>query len=108
MEALILLILFLLVPLVNYLIERMQRRYAPPAPESRRVPDMGMRRQPAARSAVSGAPPERSQPSSRLVTSQPVRHRGVRRALFRNQRELKRTIIAMTVLGPCRAYDPPD
>jgi hypothetical protein len=108
METIILLILFIAIPLANYVIERMRRRYEPPAPDSRRVPDMGMRRQPAPpRSAVS-VQREHAQEAAPMITVRPLRSRGSRQTLFRNKRDLRRTIVAMTILGPCRANDPPD
>jgi hypothetical protein len=36
------------------------------------------------------------------------RDRWSRRALFRSKRDVRRAIVAMTILGPCRAYDPPN
>jgi hypothetical protein len=108
METIILLLLFILVPVANYLIERMRRRYQPPAPDTRRVPDMGMRRQAAPPPPVSFARLERAHEAPPTVARQPLGRRGFRPTLFRNKRDLRRVVIAMTILGPCRAYDPPD
>jgi hypothetical protein len=107
METILLLALFVLIPLANYVLERMRRRYGEP-PESRRVPDMGMRRQapppplqaPARRERVQEAPPP--------IAAAPARARHFKNTLFENKRDIRRAIIAMTVLGPCRANDPPD
>lgn len=107
METIILLVLFILIPLANYVLERMRRRYAAP-PDSRRAPDTGVRRQ-APPPAPSAARRERAQQTPPAVV---VRGRrspiGKQHALFRNKRDVRRAIIAMTILGPCRAYDPPD
>jgi hypothetical protein len=104
METILLLLLFVLIPLANYVIERMRRRYGGP-PESRRVPDMGMRRQ---------APPplparrERApEPPTEIAVAR-TGGRDFKNTLFESRREIRRVIIAMTVLGPCRANDPPD
>jgi hypothetical protein len=107
METIILLAVFILIPLANYLLERMRRRYEPQAPNSGRIPDMGMRRQappPAPPSLVGRESPVEAQPT---VPVQRSRSRRSEHTLFRNKRDVRRIIIAMTVLGPCRAYDPP-
>ena len=107
-EPIILLIIFILVPLANYALERMRRRFEPRAPSRQPMPDMGMRRQaapvatpasPAFRERVQTAPPDR--------ILAPSRSRWSRKTLFRTRRDVRRVIVAMTVLGPCRAYDPP-
>ncbi len=104
----ILLMLFILIPLANYVLKRMQRRFEQPGPARQPMPDMGVRRQ-AARVATpaSAAPRERTQaaPPDPIVAS--PRSRWSRKTLFRTRRDVRRVIVAMTVLGPCRAYDPP-
>jgi hypothetical protein len=103
METILLLALFVLIPLANYVLERMRRRYGEP-PVSRPVPDMGMRRQappPAARRERAPEPPTE-------IAVARAGGRDFKNTLFENKREIRRAIIAMTVLGPCRANDPPD
>jgi hypothetical protein len=106
-ETIILLTVFILIPLANYVIERMRRRYQPPRSPSASIPDMGMRRQ------TAPARPPRLVRHDHLpdkLSEIPVQrthtHRSERN-LFRNKRDMRRIIIAITVLGPCRAYDPP-
>ena len=108
METIILLILFIAIPVANYILGQMRRRYEPPAPDSRGVPDMGMRRQAASPPPASFARRERAQEAPPTIAVQPLRRRGSRQTLFRNKRDLRRTIVAMTILGPCRANDPPN
>ena len=106
-EPIIILIIFILIPLTNYVLERMRRRFEPPSPKRQPMPDMGVRRQaapptpapPASREQARAAPPNRIMVSSRSRWS--------RKTLFRTRRDVRRVIVAMTVLGPCRAYDPP-
>jgi hypothetical protein len=107
METLILLAVFILIPLANYVLERMRRRYEPSPPASGRGPDMGMRRQAPPPAPVSSTGRERAREAP-PVAIQPARSPGIRQPLFRSKRDLRRTIIAMTILGPCRASDPPD
>jgi hypothetical protein len=104
----ILLIIFILIPLANYVLERMRRRFEPPAPGRQPMPDMGMRRQAApVPPPASPAPRERAQeaPPNRILAPSPSRWS--RKTLFRTRHDVRRVIVAMTVLGPCRAYDPP-
>ncbi|HEX9661328.1 MAG TPA: hypothetical protein VGB27_03505 [Candidatus Binatia bacterium] len=107
MELVIVLIaLIILVPLANYVLERMRRRYQSPL-DSRRVPDMGVRRQAAPSAPKSSAGREREQVAPPASAIQPSRRPGIPQTLFRTKRDVRRTIVAMTILGPCRAYDPP-
>jgi hypothetical protein len=106
-ETIILLTIFILVPLANYVIERMRRRYQPQLPPSAGIPDMGMRRQQAPARPPSLVRRDRlPEESIELPVHRTQTHRSARN-LFKNKRDMRRVIIAMTVLGPCRAYDPP-
>jgi hypothetical protein len=108
-EPIVLLIIFILIPLANYVLERMRRRFEPPAPGRQPMPDRGMRRQAApVTTPASPALRERAQeeaPPNRILP--PSRSRWSRKTLFRTRHDVRRVIVAMTVLGPCRAYDPP-
>jgi hypothetical protein len=107
-EPIILLIIFILIPLANYVLARMRRRFEQPGPARQPVPDMGFRKQAApAPTPASPATRERAQeaPLNRVLASS--RSRWSRKTLFRTRRDVRRVIVAMTVLGPCRAYDPP-
>ena len=107
-EWIVLLLVFVVIPLANYVLGRMRRRFEQPRPTRQPMPDMGFRRQAApAPTPASPAPRERAQeaPPNRVLASS--RSRWSRKTLFRTQRDVRRVIVAMTVLGPCRAYDPP-
>jgi len=104
----ILLILFILIPLANYVLKRTQRRFEQPGPTRQPTPDMGVRRRVApAATLAAAASRERAQaaPSDPIVAF--PRGRWSRRSLFRTRRDVRRVIVAMTVLRTCRAYDPP-
>jgi hypothetical protein len=108
-EPIILLIIFILIPLANYVLARMRRRFEPPTRSRQAMPDMGMRRQSAPTTTpASPAPHERAQaaPASRIL--EPSRSHWSRTTLFRSRRDVRRVIVAMRVLGPCRADGPPD
>ncbi|HUF42196.1 MAG TPA: hypothetical protein VMR20_09585 [Verrucomicrobiae bacterium] len=112
----IILILFVVIPLINYFLARKERqrqeridsrRPRAPAP----VPT-GTRR---AAAPESVPPPAPSNPRPRASAPPPVPtpifrpgERWSRQTLFRSKRDLRRTIVAMTILGPCRANDLPD
>lgn len=107
MEQLLVLLVLILIPLGNYLLERMRRRHEPPPDPRHRPADMGSRR-PAAPLYSESSGRERVQDAIPvIVASRPVSTRAGSR-FFRSKREMRRAIIAMTVLGPCRANDPPD
>ena len=102
----ILLILFALLPLVNYILSRLRRRFQPPPPPRQTMPDLGFRRQTVPSAAHDIREAERVTPPAESIT--PRRERGSRRALFVTRRDLRDAIIAMTILGPCRANQPQD
>jgi len=106
MKLIFLLFLFLLIPLANYVLGRMRRRYESPTPDSRPVPDMGMRRQaaPPTPSSVRERAPEARPGGAIHAPPSPV----LRRRHFTIRGDLRRAIISMTILGPCRAEKPAD
>ena len=112
LEQIILLLIFILAPLINFIMHRVRRRpednkskeqSVEPIPRSTQprpttvVPKLAESR---TRVAASQAPTLASAP---LATS-----RSIKRALLRTPRDVRRGIIIMTILEPCRAYDPPD
>ncbi len=108
-EPIIVLIIFILIPLANYVLQRMRKRFQPPSSTRHPVPDMGMHRQAAPESMPqSAAYTERAKTPRTTRTMTPSSRRWSRKALFRTRRDVRRTIVAMTILSPCRAYDPPD
>jgi hypothetical protein len=105
--AIVVLIIFVLIPLLNYILNRMAQRLEHPTPTRQPTPDMGFRRQaaPSSASAANREPPHATPPTEAMT---PRRSRGSRPVLFRTRGDVRRAIIAMTLLGPCRAYDPPN
>jgi hypothetical protein len=110
LEQIILLVIFILGPLINIVIHRVRRRSADQAVE--REPETLFRRQarvsetdpslpwvPRTRADASEAPALSTARFAAPIT---------KKSLLGSKRELRRGIIVMTVLGPCRAYDPPD
>ena len=99
------LLAFILFPFLNWLLQRMQRRFESQAP---RQPPA----QPAPRTFAKPPPmeviasPMERMPSAKLPDSLLSRRKQfIQRSLFRSRGDLRRAIILMTVLGPCRAND---
>lgn len=108
MEQLLVLLVLILIPLANFLLERLRRRQEPSSGRGQRSADVGMRRQ--APPPLPYEPPEwerAPRAAQHEVAPRAERRHDVVR-FFRNRNEMRRAIIAMTILGPCRANDPPD
>ena len=97
------LLAFILFPFLNWLLQRMQRRFESQAP---RQPPA----QPAPRTFAKPPPIEAiASPMERLPSAKVSetllsrRKQLIKRSLFRSRGDLRRAIILMTVLGPCRA-----
>jgi hypothetical protein len=104
----LILIAFILFPLISWLFQRMQRRFDSQAP---RQPSP----QPAPRTYAKPPPMEVIAPSRERVRvrdkreSPPRPTRQLRKKeIFTGRRDLRRAIILMAVLGPCRAVDSAD
>jgi hypothetical protein len=102
---LLVLLAFILFPLINWLLQRMQRRFESQAP--RQPPP-----QPAPRTFAKPPPieviassRERMPPAKLPETLLSRRNQSIKRSLLRSRRDLRRAIILMTVLGPCRANE---
>ena len=101
------LLAFILYPLINWLLQRMQRRFesqAPRQPPAQPAPRTFAKPPPTEIIVPAGPPAPPLRVSERLLS----RRNQSRRSLFRNRRDLRRAVILMTVLGPCRANDTPD
>ena len=99
------LLAFILYPLLSWLLQRMQRRFESRAPRQPPV-------QPAPRTFAKPPPMEvmassmeRMPPGKLPDTLLSRRKQFIKRSLFRSRGDLRRAIILMTVLGPCRANE---
>jgi len=106
----ILLIVFILVPLINFLMQRGRRRLEDQTAQDGAATQM--RRQAQATPAL--APTPRASRNLVREAQEPTvatplsRRRLSQRALLENRRDVRRGIIIMTILGPCRTFDPLD
>ena len=115
MEQLLLIAIFLLVGLINMIVRRLRQRAEEPGPpaEPEEVPWPAPSRTqelpPAARVILPVPLPEPSVPAVRPMRSPaptpraPHRPRGHRR--LGSRADVRRAIVTMTVLGPCRARE---
>ena len=104
---LLILIAFILVPLISTLLERVRRRRF-----ERQAPRQEPPRQPSPRTFVKPPELKLTAPASERVPARevgkilsPPRRRRRNRINFASRRDLRRAIILMAVLGPCRAVE---
>lgn len=106
---LLVLILFILLPLLNFVMRRITRHPERQPPEDKARGQVRRRSEPSPRSRplprAPRAPDHEIQPPT--VSTAVSRRRFAKRAIFQTRRDARRGIILMTLLGPCRAYDPP-
>jgi len=106
----LLLIVFILVPLINFFMQRGRRRLEGQTPQDKAVAPV--RRQAQTTPASLPAPRasrDRLHGSEEPTVAAPLsRQRFSRRSLLENRRDVRRGIIIMTILGPCRTFDPLD
>jgi hypothetical protein len=100
------LLAFILFPLINWLLQRMQRRFesqTPKQPPPQPAPRTFAKPPPVEVIASSRKPIPPAEFSGNLLS----RRNQSRRSLLRSRRDLRRAIILTTILGPCRADDTP-
>ena len=112
LEQILLLVVFIALPLLNVLFERVKRHFETKPPEGESWPDIA----PEAPEAQAIPQLQREPLMSRdrpyeikapvVSTSFPGRNLAKKLTLGSRQ-EIRRGIVLMAVLGPCRAFDPP-
>lgn len=105
-EQFVVLALLVLVPLLNALIRFLRKRVPVPPPADAKAKEPVLALPPSAREGP--APPEPPRPSVRAPTAQPAAVRRVsRRSSARRLRpaDVRRGIVLMTILRPCRALE---
>ena len=110
LEQIILLIIFIVGPLINILMRRIGRRRQDQTPG--RKPATPIRRQtPVSETAPSIARASRTRADASeppTISASRTTSRFKKNSLLGSRRELRRAIIIMTILGPCRASEPPE
>ena len=107
----LLLIVFILVPLIKFVMQRVRKPVESETPADE--PVLGTPRR--AQATPESPPPTPHASRNEVHASQAPtvatllsRGRFSKRSLLGNTRDVRRGIILMTILGPCRAFDPPD
>ena len=109
LEQILILLLFIVLPLLNLLFQRVKRRSEGKHPEDESRLEIAQRAR-----AIPPHPPEprisRDRPhglQAPTVSTPLPRRRSVKKLTLGGRREIRRGIILMAILGPCRASDPP-
>jgi hypothetical protein len=107
-EQIILLIIFILAPLIYFVMQRVGRRLENQIPEEESVAQVRQQVQ-----VIQTPPPTPRASRTRVhglqapTISAPLStSRFTKKSLFGTSRDVRRGIIIMTILGPCRAFDP--
>ena len=104
----LLLLLFILAPLLNFLLQRARKRRHHPVPQEKPVEQMFYQAQTTLPRATPRAAGDRVHGSPARGVTPPANDQITKRSLLGTPRDVRRGIVIMTLLGPCRAYDPPD
>jgi hypothetical protein len=110
LEHIILLIALIALPLLNWLFQRAKRQFEAEPPEGESGPGMAQGAQ-----AIPQQLRKPRMPRDRLhkieapvVSTSLPRRISATELTLGNRQEIRRGIVLMAVLGPCRAFDPPD
>jgi hypothetical protein len=106
-EQLLFLVLFVLIPLVNLLARWLRKRVPePPIPAPERREPIPILPRPTVLSPVPALAPQHPRATSaERLPDQPLARPAQRRTRL-SPREVRRGIVLMTILGPCRALEP--
>ena len=105
----LLLLFFVVLPLINFLLRRVRKRRHHVIPQEKPVEQMFCQAQttPMPRATPRAAGDQVHRSPARTVTPL-ANDRVTKRSLLGTTRDARRGIVIMTLLGPCRAFDPPD
>jgi hypothetical protein len=107
----LLLILFILVPLIKFVMRRVRKPIESETPADEPVLDTPGRAQATPKSPPPAPRASRNEvhaSQAPTVVTSLSRGRFSKRSLLGNTRDVRRGIIIMAILGPCRAFDTPE
>jgi hypothetical protein len=104
----LLLLFFIALPLLNFLLQRARKRRHHPVPQEKPVEQMFYQAQTTLPRATPRAAGDRMHGSPARAVAPPANNPLTKRSLLGTTRDVRRGIVIMTLLGPCRAFDPPD
>lgn len=108
LEQILFLLIFLLIPVLNFLARALRRHVWPPAPEDEAPP--GRSPEPAPRASARPTPPPRVRERPREVPplAPPAAAPAPRSKRARlDTGDVRRAIVLMAILGPCQGVEPP-
>ena len=104
----LLLLFFIALPLLNFLLQRARKRRHHPVPREKPVEQMFYQAQTTLPRATPRAAGDRVHGSPARAVTPTASNRRNKRSFLGTTRDARRGIVIMTLLGPCRAFDPPD
>lgn len=106
----ILLIVFILVPLIKLVVQQVKRRLEDKIPQSASATQICQQTQaePATLPTHRASRVRVSKLQAPVVLPALDKRRFTRTSLLGTPRDVRRGIVLMTILGPCRAFDPPE
>ena len=104
----LLLLFFIALPLLNFLLQRARKRRHHPVPQEKPVEQMFYQAQTTLPRATPRAAGDRMHGSPARAVAPPANNPLTKRSLLGTTRDARRGVVIMTLLGPCRAFDPPD
>lgn len=109
-QIILLMIVFILVPLIKFVMQRVRRRLEDQIPEEESVTQIRWQAQatPAPLPTPRASHNRVRELQAPIVLTPLARSHFTKRSLLGTSRDVRRGIILMTILGPCRAFDPPD
>ena len=109
-QIILLMIVFILVPLIKFVMQRVRRRLEDQIPEEESVTQIRWQAQatPAPLPTPRASRNRVRELQAPIVLTLLARSHFTKRSLLGTPRDVRRGIILMTILGPCRAFDPPD
>lgn len=109
LEEILVLLVFVLYPLIQFIVERIRRGAAVPPAGDEPAEPLPQRTEMALMPGPAEAPPDECTPAAQtppIAPPSPRRH-GARRRILGDRQALRRAIVVKTILGPCRADEPP-
>ena len=104
----LLLLFFIALPLLNFLLQRVRKRRHQLIPQEKPVEQMFYQAQTTLPRATPRAAGDRMHGSPARPVTPLANDQITKRSLLGTTRDARRAIVIMTLLGPCRAFDPPD
>ena len=107
-QVLLLLLLFILTPLLNFLLQRFRKRRNHHIPQEKPVEQMFYQAQTTPPRATPRAAGDQVHGSPARTVTPLANDHATKTSPLGTKSDVRRAIVIMTLLRPCRAFDPPD